>query len=1067
MTQHRPLQILLIADSHQMAQVIRDRLAPEAYHVAHAPNLAAALQRPQAERPDVILVGLPTPDEGREPQVFAALRSAEPEASILAVTGPESRALGECARDDGADDYLTLADSGERALHDTTLREIVQRGQMERALRWESAVNGAVAELARALISTTDLEEIAMLVLDQARALTGSAFGYVGHIHPQTGHLICSTLTHEIWEDCEVPNKDFVFETFGGLWGWVLENRKSMLINDLTADARSTGIPAGHVPIERFLSAPALVNENLLGQVALANPQRPYTPRDLEVIERLASLYALAIQRHWADRERQRHAHEQATLHRISTALASLQEPETLLAEILEVMLTVLEGDAGWVTTLDPDAPHLPPTTLVARHGIDEGLLPKVQRTISERCSLHNDPSEGWQPGQNISNCPEIQPDLRQEFKRQLCIPLSAGGETLGILSILWRPAVEAPEFSDDFFRAVSQQTGVALQNARLYEAARQVDRLQLLNQIGAVAVSSLDPDRIMREILTRTCEALQAVEGAILLQEPESGQLQFAVTVGRTEHPLTNRRLAPGQGLAGWVAQTREPILVNDVQADPRFYDGIDRATGFTTESLLCAPLVHRDEVIGVLEVVNKRRGAFTQEDLQLVEAVASIAAAALENARLFDAVRQRAEELAEINEIGLTLTSSLDTATIIEEALDQIRRRFETDSVALLQPTGGGDRLRVVNVLYHGEQREVPLTLPIDQSISGWVFRHRKPLLVKDAQDDPRRWTVDEALHFQPRAMLVTPLLSHTEVTGVVAVMSETPNLYRKEDRELLRALAPILSVALENARLYEDLKQLLHEREEAQARLVHTEKIAALGRLVASLAHEINNPLQAVQGCINLAHEEIMESPVDPASIAYYVNVADEEINRIAVILRRMRDFYRPARQAHQSINLHELLNSVLALTHKQLEHSHVTVRRQWQADLPEIHANPDHLKQVFLNFVLNAMDAMPQGGTLTLTTAATHVEDETTPPAVTVAFTDTGEGMDTATQARIFEPFFTTKSEGSGLGLSISYSLIQAHGGDIEVASTVGGGTTMTIHLPLARGGEDSHLEEERG
>ena len=1035
-----------------------------------------------------------------------------------------------------------------RSLLYSLIHDITERRAAEVALSWESTTNAAVAQLARALISSASLEDIAMLVLEKARELTGSRFGYVGHIDPQTGYLVSSTLTHDIWDTCQVEDKDFVFEEFGGLWGWVLEHRQSMLVNDLSADPRSTGIPEGHVPIERFLSAPALINDELLGQIALANPDRPYEQKDLAAIERLVSLYALAVQRHWAAKERERYGEEQATLYNISSALASLQESEALLSEIMDVMLAVLGGDAGWVTALDVNAAAPNQTQLITNRGIDPALISDIQCTVAEMCPLLDYLPEACGPAHLVFDCQELQPDLKEIFKQQLCIPLYAGGTVLGILSILWESPVDTPNFSDDFFKAVGQQIGVVLQNAHLYEAALQVDRLQVLNaldaalsatlepervaettlrhlmeavnastgtlllcedrvtencmyyalsslkgdlstqhrqpkmkslevlmqtlppqsppvligelqtrwpgivnetfaedwkagmllapiwdeekpmgvllfgprkdlrefstedcaliragtsragqalqnahlyqasraqsarlttlnRISAVAVSSLDPNLVMREIIERTCEALDALEGSILLLNKETGQLRFAITLDEKAHPLQDMVLEPGRGIAGWVAQERESVVVNDVKADPRFYDGIDQTVDFLTESLLCAPLLHHDEVIGVIEIVNKRKGAFTVQDLHLLESVASIAASALQNARLFNNVQRRAAELAKINEVGQLLTSSLDSSRITEMALDQINRLFDTDGIALLKADQRGDNLHVVQTLSKDKHKDIPPTLPADESISGWVFKHRKSVLVKDAQADPRLWKGIEETRLKPRAILAAPLISQTQVIGVIVVMSDETNAYTEEDLHLLQALTPTLSVALENARLYEDLKQLLREREETQVRLVQTEKMAALGRLVASLAHEINNPLQAVQGCITLAHEEIMEPSLDSDSLAYYVNVAEDEIDRIAMILRRMRDFYRPAQQQYRHTDIHTILESVLALANKQLQHNEVTLECQWDETLPEIYVNPDYLKQVFLNFVLNAMDAMPEGGTLTITTSET--------------------------------------------------------------------------------------------
>ncbi len=181
--------------------------------------------------------------------------------------------------------------------------DITGRKEAEQALEWEARINGAMAELAKTLIESDSLDEISDLILEQAKQFTGSRYGFVGYIEEQTGYLISPTLTRDIWTTCQVPDKDIVFKEFGGLWGWVLNNRKPLLSNDPMSDPRSSGIPEGHIPIERMLSVPAIIGDTLLGQICLANPLRDYTPQDMTLLKRLASLYALAVQRARVERE--------------------------------------------------------------------------------------------------------------------------------------------------------------------------------------------------------------------------------------------------------------------------------------------------------------------------------------------------------------------------------------------------------------------------------------------------------------------------------------------------------------------------------------------------------------------------------------------------------------------------------------------------------------------------------------------------------------------------------------------------------------------------------------------
>ncbi len=169
--------------------------------------------------------------------------------------------------------------------------------EAERQLESELAVKTALAELSRSLIASAPLDDICSIVLTHAKSLTGSPYGFVGYIESSTGYLISPTLTRDIWGQCTISNKTVVFEKFGGLWGWVLENQRPLLTNSPELDSRSTGTPHGHIPIRRFLSVPAMLGDSLVGQIAVANAERDYTEDDLEVVERLARLYALAVQR--------------------------------------------------------------------------------------------------------------------------------------------------------------------------------------------------------------------------------------------------------------------------------------------------------------------------------------------------------------------------------------------------------------------------------------------------------------------------------------------------------------------------------------------------------------------------------------------------------------------------------------------------------------------------------------------------------------------------------------------------------------------------------------------------
>ncbi len=208
--------------------------------------------------------------------------------------------------------------------------DITERKRAAKELAWEAGVNAAMAELARALISATD-DDVAWLVLEHAKRLTGSRFGFVGYVDPQTGWFVNATLTRDIWDLCQVEDKEVIFRRFGGLWGWVLKHRQPILANDPASDPRSTGTPAGHVPIQRFLAAPAMMGDTLVGQVALANAERNYDERDLELVQRLAAIYAVAV--HQRRMARLRDAFLTLAAHELRTPLSVLKGYAELLTK--------------------------------------------------------------------------------------------------------------------------------------------------------------------------------------------------------------------------------------------------------------------------------------------------------------------------------------------------------------------------------------------------------------------------------------------------------------------------------------------------------------------------------------------------------------------------------------------------------------------------------------------------------------------------------------------------------------------------------------------------------------
>ncbi|HEY5982394.1 MAG TPA: response regulator [Anaerolineales bacterium] len=258
---------------------------------------------------------------------------------------------------------------------------------------------------------------------------------------------------------------------------------------------------------------------------------------------------------------------------------------------------------------------------------------------------------------------------------------------------------------------------------------------------------------------------------------------------------------------------------------------------------------------------------------------------------------------------------------------------------------------------------------------------------------------------------------------------------------DLDLLQILSRQAAAALENARLYDEERSYVRQIEESQAALLQAEKMAAAGRLSASIAHEINNPLQSIQNCLHLAaHEDLAEG-----KRREYFDMARSEVERLSGTVQRMLEFYRPGTARTEELQIADLLKYIINLTEKQLAERNIEIRTDVAENLPKVQAVSSQLQQVFINLILNSYDAMPGGGALRITGRAID-------SGVEVLFEDNGPGVSTEIASSVFEPFFSTKDGGSGLGLTISYNIIAAHGGTLDLVPDHGEGACFRVFLP---------------
>lgn len=420
----------------------------------------------------------------------------------------------------------------------------------------------------------------------------------------------------------------------------------------------------------------------------------------------------------------------------------------------------------------------------------------------------------------------------------------------------------------------------------------------------------------------------------------------------------------------------------------------------------------------------------------------------------QLEDRIQRRSEELEALVRIGAELNRRLGLDELTELILVIARDELQADYSALYL-FGERRDLILYRDCVHGFEAPFDVTPLLSEpgTVAGQVFADNNPILVNDVSAECSEQ--ESLLRLGYNAALAAPLRHDGQLVGILAVAHKEKEHFSWSSLRMLRSIGEQAALAVRNAQLHaalqsyaQNLEEMVDERtrelRSTQAQLIQSEKLAALGRLAAGIAHEVNNPLQPILNCLEVALEDIeSEQPVDPESL----RIAESEVQRIKGIVSRLLDFSRPSTGETSPVNLYALIEEVMVLVRQQLERAQVRVTLQI-LPTPPIQGAAAQLKQVFLNLLLNAMESMPKGGTIT-------IESYERDAGVAIDISDTGVGMDAETLARIFEPFYSTRGEGTGLGLAVTYGIVKGHGGDIQVTSTPGAGSCFTVWLPYQR------------
>lgn len=593
-----------------------------------------------------------------------------------------------------------------------------------------------------------------------------------------------------------------------------------------------------------------------------------------------------------------------------------------------------------------------------------------------------------------------------------IAIPVKVSGKNVAAFSVIRTGPV--PFSPDDFelIQLLVTHSISAIQNSVLHEEFRRRARhSESLVQVTKAINSTMKQEELLDLIVEKVLELIEARHGALFLLDPQSGRLSVGASRGIDTSIIPRLQFGPGDSIAGWVAQTGRGVMIHDVEKHPRF-QVVDQNEVFT--SMISIPLKIKDLVVGVLGV-DRMAGEkyFTEREFNIACDFAEQAALAMENSRLF-------------NQIGV---SEKKYRSLFEEIDDAVFIASTEGFILDINPAG----YQMFGYTSAADMFKVNIweDLCIDKA--------NRDVFLKNLS------RIGNVKNFE---------ITMKRKDGTAITVLHSSSLVKGQDGEVLYLQGTIKDIT---------------EQRRFQQQLFQSQKMESIGQLAGGMAHDFNNILSGIMG-----YASFIRNQMDPDHPQFrYVSAIEQAANRAADLISQLLAFARGTSANKIPTQINKIISDTLHIIERTFE-KQVTIRTDFDADLPLIMGDPVQLQQVFLNLCVNARDAVRGKGTIVITTLRKTIFADPQIPEVNpgeyviITVTDNGMGMTEDVRKRIFEPFFTTKEvgKGTGLGLAMAYGVVKSHSGFIQVRSAPGEGSTFSVFLPahVAGGNEPADSVE---
>src|SRR5829696_2074246 len=867
-----------------------------------------------------------------------------------------------------------------------------------------------------------------------------------------------------------------------------------------------------------MLGVPLLRNGVVIGVIAIhRRTPRPFSARQIELVTTFADQAVIAINNVGLIEEVQARTRELQETLEYQTAASDVLNVISRAPSDIQPVFDVIVQTVGRLCHADSaivlTSQNGRPLVLAASYGYSREFqrllelepIEAERGTVSGRAVLERetvyvpdvlaDPEYRFNEGQKLGG-----------FRAALGVPLLRQGHPIGVITLTHPTLRTFTAKQIELVETFADQAVIAIENARLFEEVQkrtaelsesleyQTATSEVLNVISR-APSQLQPVfEAIVETAGRLCEAEYA-----LVYRLQDGKYQVAASNNAEaeliryarEHPL-----APGrESVIGRTALEGRTVHIPDCLTDPE-YKVLEYQKVGKYRTNLGIPLVRDGVTIGVIGLMRSVVKPFTSKQVELVETFADQAVIAIENVRLFDEVQARTGELSRsvselqaLGEVSHAVNSTLDLETVLSTIVAKAVQLSATDAGAIyvFSKLRQEFRLRAT----YGMSAELieaigQQSIGLAESYIGGATQRREALQVPDLADEPPSSVRDIILHAGYRGLLVVPLLRPNRIVGALVVRRKEPGLFPNSTIDLLQTFAAQSVLAIQNARLFEDveartreLAKSLEELRAAQDRLVQTEKLASLGQLTAGIAHEIKNPLNFVNNFAALSLELVDElrdvlqsvslTEHSKEQIAEVTGLLSSNLGKVVQhgtradsIVKNMLLHSRAGSGEHRLADVNAIVEESLNLAYHgaraEKQGFNITLERSLDPAAGEIDLFPQEITRVLLNLISNGFYASMKrkeegnGGAYepALLAGTRNLGD-----SVEIRIRDNGTGVPPDVKAKMISPFFTTKpaGEGTGLGLSLSHDIIvKQHAGSIEVDTEPGEFTEFRIVLP---------------